>query len=225
MSEIIKGFWDGQAGSWSVSNRNPLVGWYNEHNNDPREAELLFRGIPTKVDSLALEYGCGPGRNFMKFRELFKRIDGADISKVILDKVADNLREADLEVPNLFHTDGHSLPLVNDCAYDVVFSIICMQHIACRSWRLELYREFLRVLAPGGYLTFQMGFGSNGAAADYFHDYDESDTHHRDVRVENADLLKKDLEDQGFIEFDHVLTEPCHDAHAQWIWVRVRKPL
>jgi SAM-dependent methyltransferase len=225
MSDTIVNFWQSEAERWSLENKNPLVGWYAEHNDDPREKEILFRGIPTGVGSLAFEYGCGPGRNLIKFSDLFKRIDGADISKVILEKLVANLAESNVQVPNVFHTDGHSLPQVSDSSYDVVFSIICQQHIACRSWRLELYREFLRILAPGGYFTFQMGFGANGSAVDYFHEYDATDTHHRDVRVENVDVLKKDLEDQGFVEFDYVLTEPCHDVHAQWIWVRVRKPL
>jgi len=221
---MIKKFWADQASGWSLSNKNPLVGWYAEHNQDPREEEILFRGVPLKVGTLALEYGCGPGRNMIKFKDHFQRIDGADISQEILDKLPLNLEEANIPVPNLFHTDGHSLPLVNDCGYDVVFSIICMQHIACRAWRLELYREFLRVLAPGGFFCFQMGFGRNDSAADYFHDYDETDNHHRDVRVENVSVLQKDLEEQGFVAFDHVLTDPCRDIHAQWIWVRVQKP-
>jgi SAM-dependent methyltransferase len=225
MSDHIVNFWQGEADRWNLQNKNPLVGWYDEHNNDPREEELLFRGIPTRVGSLALEYGCGPGRNFIKFKDLFKRIDGADISKNIIDKVSANLEGTGIPVPNLWHTDGHSLPLVSDSSYDVVYSIICQQHIGCRAWRLELYREFLRILAPGGHFTFQMGFGANGSAVDYFHEYDETDTHHRDVRVEDVEVLQKDLEDQGFIEFDHVLTDPCHDVHAQWIWVKCRKPL
>lgn len=223
--DTIVNFWNEEASRWSLQNKDPLVGWYEDHNADPMEAEILFRGVPTKVDSLALEYGCGPGRNIIKFKDWFKQIDGADISIEILKKVHVNLAEANVPLPNLFHNDGHSLTLINPTTYDVIFSIICMQHIGCHDWRLELYREFFRLLVPGGYFCFQMGFGTGHTkSVDYFHNYDETDTHHRDTRVEDVEVLKKDLEDQGFIDFDHMITDPCHDAHPKWIWVRVRKP-
>lgn len=224
--EMVTKFWNEEAGRWGLSNKNPLVGWYDAHNADPKEVELLFRGITgVPGNLLALEYGCGPGRNMIKFKDLFSRIDGADISQEILNKVPINLAESNLTPGKLFLTDGHSLTDVADASYDVVFSIICMQHIGCRSWRLDLYREFMRVLRPGGVFTFQMGFGpGHHISVDYFHEYDETDTHHRDTRVENVEDLKKDLLDKGFVDFDYVLTEPCHDHHPQWIWVSVRKP-
>jgi len=221
--QMLKDFWAGEASRWSLGNKNPLVGWYAEHNADPNEEGLLFRGVPR--GGHALEYGCGPGRNIIKFKELFAQIDGADISMEILEKVHVNLAEAGVPVPNLYHTNGHSLSYINPTSYDVIFSIICMQHIGCRAWRLELYQEFFRILRPSGFLTFQMGFGPGHVkSVDYFHNYDDTDTEHRDTRVEDVDALKKDLEDQGFIGFDHVITDPCHDCHPQWIWVRVQKP-
>lgn len=227
MSEgMIKGFWNEEASRWTLHNKNPLVGWYEEHNNDPKEGELLFGGIDNIPGNLvALEYGCGPGRNIIKFKDLFSRIDGADVSEEILAKVPLNLSQDNVAVPNIYLNNGHSLPDIGNEVYDVVFSVICQQHIGCRSWRLELYREFLRILKPGGYFRFQMGFGpGHHISVDYFHDYDETDTHHKDVRVEDVDVLKKDLEDQGFVDFKHTLTVPCHDLHPQWIWVSVRKP-
>jgi SAM-dependent methyltransferase len=226
MSEHLKPFWNEEASRWSLTNKNPLVGWYDEHMNDTQEGEILFRGIPTKVGSLALEFGCGPGRNFIKFRDWFSRIDGVDISDEILRKLPLNLAESNTPVPNTWLIDGHSLPEVPSNTYDVVFSIICMQHISCRSWRLELYREFMRVLKPGGFFTFQMGFGpGHPISRDYFHEYGPEDLIHRDTRVEDPDALKKDLMDQGFEGFDYKLTVPCHDQHPSWIWARVQKPL
>ncbi len=225
--QMVEDFWNGEASRWSIQNRNPLVGWYDQHNADPKEAELLFGKIPNiPGDLVALEYGCGPGRNLIKFKDFFSQIDGADISKEILKKIHGNLEQAGVTTKyRVWLNNGHSLPNVPSEAYDVVFSIICMQYIGCRSWRLELYQEFMRVLKPGGYFTFQMGFGpGHPLSVDYFHDYDETDNKHRDTRVENVDDLKKDLEDIGFIEFGHVITDPTHDLHPQWIWVSVRKP-
>jgi SAM-dependent methyltransferase len=218
--------WEGEAAVWSLERKDPVVGWYNDHYNDPNEELHLFRNIPMRTGLVALEFGCGPGRNMIKFRDHFSVIDGVDISPTILEKLPINLKQGELEVPRLFLTNGHDLNGIENNHYDVVFSIICMQHISCRDWRLELYREFVRVLKPGGIFTFQMGYGpGHGISVDYFHNYDETDTGHRDVRVEDWNVLKNDLEEQGFQWLDHVLTPPCHDHHPEWIWVQCRKPL
>lgn len=228
MSEqMIKHFWNDEASRWSPQNRNPLVGWYDQHNADEKEARLLFGDLDLYPETyVALEYGCGPGRNIIKFKDFFARIDGADISEEILRKVPENLTHAGLPElkPNLYLTNGHSLEGVESGIYDVVFSIICMQHIGCHAWRQELYHEFYRVLRKGGYFTFQMGFGpGHPLSVDYFHNYDETDDRHRDTRVEDESALQKDLEDAGFKNFTHVITDPCHDVHPQWIWVTVQK--
>jgi SAM-dependent methyltransferase len=226
MSEVVVNFWNEEASRWSLQNKNPLVGWYDNHMTDMTEGPNLFRDVPVKVGGLALEYGCGPGRNIIKYRAGFRQIDGADISADILKKLPDNLTEANVPVPALYHTDGHSLTNVPSNTYDVVFSVICQQHIGCRSWRLEIYREVLRVLKPGGYFTFQMGFGpGHSKSVDYFHDYDETDTCHRDTRVENVNDLQKDIEDQGLVNFDHHFSINPLDVHPQWIWVRCQKPM
>jgi SAM-dependent methyltransferase len=217
-----------EAAQWSLENREPVVGWYDAHNADKNE-ELLFRGTPIMQGKLALEYGCGPGRNLIKFKNYFRRIDGADRSQGILSKVPLNLGAAGFQPqgeqwPLLFLTNGHSLQAIAAATYDVVFSLICMQHISCREWRLDLYKEFYRVLVPGGFFCFQMGFGpGHGHSVDYFHGFDDTDN--PDVRVENVADLQKDIEDNGFVGFDHIFTEPCHDLHPQWIWVRCQKPL
>lgn len=217
-------FWQGEAGAWSLENKNPLVGWYTEHMQDTSEEVLLFRGIPNAPTMLALEYGCGPGRNMIKYKDRFVRIDGVDISSTILDKLPLNLQESNIPVPKLWRTNGYEIPDVPSDMYDVVFSIICQQHITFRSWRLNLYKEFVRVLKPGGTFTFQMGFGpGHGQSVDYFFDDLTVGPGHRDTRVEDFDVLKKDLEDCGFVNISHVITESNHDQHPQWIWVTCQK--
>lgn len=223
-NKFVHEFWKDQASGWSLTNRNPLVGWYDDHMADPNEKKYLFDAIPIKESDIALEYGCGPGRNMIKFKDLFARIDGADISKDILEKAPSNLEENKIPIPNLYLTNGHSLDIIKDNTYDVVFSIICMQHISCRDWRLDLYREFSRVLKPGGYFTFQMGYGpGHPISRDYFHNYGPEDEEgHFDVRVENEEDLFRDLEANGFDTIKFTITEPTHDQHPYWIWVNCR---
>jgi len=222
----FKEFWEEEASRWSLANKNPLVGWYAEHMSDEQEGQLLFRGVPADTNLLALEYGCGPGRNIIKFRDRFARVDGVDISPTILAKLPSNLEESGVQVPNVWLTNGFEIPQVPDNTYDVVFSIICQQHITYRSWRLNLYKEFLRVLKPGGVFTFQMGYGpGHPISVDYFFDDLTPSAGHRDVRVEDAEVLKKDLEDSGFTNVSHILTVPNHDQHPQWIWVTCQRPV
>lgn len=221
----VERFWNHLA---NQNYKESLVGWYDQHCDDPNEKNVLFGGIEPNKNALALDFGCGPGRNMIKFHDWFGRIDGADISSVILEKAVLDLTEKNIPIPNLYHIDGKSLPNIKDSTYDVVFSIICHQHIGDRSWRLSLYKEFFRVLKPGGILTFQTGFGNHPISVDYFHEYtqeDENEGRHFDVRVENPNDLKIDLEQFGFTDINFITTDPCHDQHDKWLWTKCVKPL
>ena len=220
----ITRFWDRLA---SGNYKEGLVRWYDNHMKDDKEEKYLFGGLNLSPDAVALEVGCGPMRNAIKFRNKFSRIDGADVSAVILDKAKIDLDEAGVPIPNLYHMNGHSLPMISDDVYDIVFMVISHQHIGCRAWRLELYDHIYRVLKSGGYFSFQTGYGSgHPKSVDYFHDYtDEDETigRHFDVRVEDESFLKKDLEDIGFTNIRFEKTEPTNDVHPQWIWTQCQK--
>lgn len=226
-------FWGNIAKGWSLQNPNPVVGWWNEHQNFPEYDTVLFRDIPLTGNEIVLEYGCGPGRNLVRFHNRFKRIDGVDISKECVEKARIYLAASRIDEPNLWSNDGRSLDMIDSApevwqGYDIVFMVISHQHITNRSVRLHLYEEFLRVMKPGGYLCFQTGFGpGHPRSVDYFADTfsTEADFIDKDVRVENVELLKIDLVKSGFTWLDYVLTRTCKDEHPQWIWVRCQKPL
>lgn len=220
----IKTFWNNLAALPNY--RDALVGWYNEHNADDQEQALLFRDLGDTSSWNILDFGCGPGRCIIKFKNLFNRIDGADVSEVILQKAVSDLTEAGVAIPNLYLSNGRTLEGVPDAQYELVYSIICQQHISSRSWRLNLYEEFFRVLKPGGVLSFQMGFGpGHPISVDYFYSYDGTETNHFDTRVENPADLEADLVSKGFGDFTYVLTPPNHDQHPQWIWAQCKKPI
>jgi hypothetical protein len=92
---------------------------------------------------------------------------------------------------------------------------------------MNLYKEFFRVMKPGGYLCIQSGFGpGHPRSVDYFADTfnNESEFVNKDVRVEDLGVWKKDIESFGFIDTDVVLTRPCKDEHPQWAWLKTKKP-
>ena len=221
-------FWDNISKSWSLQNKNPVVGWYDYHNAFEEYDTVLFRDLLLTGKEVVLEYGCGPARNIIKWKDKFRRIDGVDIAPGCIEKAKVHLAAEKLPEPNLWVNDGQTLPMIDAAQYDIVFLVISHQHITSRSARLSLYREFLRVLKPGGYLCFQTGFGpGHPRSVDYFADTfnTETDFVDKDVRVENVEAIQKDLVDSGFTWLSHTFTRTCKDEHPAWIWIQCQKPL
>lgn len=224
--------YENNAKLWSQSNRDPVVGSYDQHNSWPDYDEFLFKGVKTE-GKLALEYGCGPGRNIIKFNDRFRRIDGVDIAQMNKEKAIINCNNNKIFDFNYYVTDGKSIP-VDDETYDVIFSVICLQHIACHTIRQSIFEDCYRVLKKGGHLCFQMGYGGvqPGPRGEkypvcgyYDNMYDAPKTNGAlDVSITDEKELKKDLYKIGFklFKFDIRPVGPG-DNHKNWIFVRVKK--
>lgn len=232
-----------EAALWSPDDKNPVVGAWDWHESHA-DYDLLFAGLDTKA-MVALEFGCGPGRMIARYADKFLRIDGADIDGTNLVNakrhVVSSGREAyctsgGSRFPSLFRTSGVDLAPIPDSLYDIVFSCITLQHIPVHSIRTNLFREFRRVLKPGGWFSAQMGFGDSGdyRGVGYYEDkWDAPLTNGAcDVKVTNTFSLKVDLQHAGFqIEafndtFSYQIrpTGP-NDWHPNWIFFRAQKPL
>lgn len=223
-----KGFYDGGYTQWHGHNKDVMVGSFDEHNRF-EGFDNLFAGLETK-GKVALDFGCGPGRNLVRYHDLFERIDGVDIAPVSLEKAKGWLQHNGIPVPNLYPCNGVDLREIPDAQYDVVFSTICLQHICVHEIRFNYLKEFFRVLKPGGWVTFQMGFApSLPQCRGYYENFYDADSTNGtcDVSVENPLQLHGDLLKAGFANFSHTLVpappyEPLH-IHDFWIFARAQK--
>jgi SAM-dependent methyltransferase len=206
--------------------REFVVGWYAMHEKFDYEGWLLD-GVDLGPDAVAIDYGCGPGRMLKRMKVLFARVDGTDISAEVLDVAGRHC--ADMEPPpKLFVSDGQGVPPGHEGAYDVAYSVICLQHICVHTIRRRILESLFEALEPGGLLTFQMGYGP-GHRALVAYDQDAADARgtngEADVTVLHPAEIAKDLSEIGFVDLEYALspTGPG-DTHAAWIFVRASKP-
>jgi len=233
--KMQRDYYETQAGLWAMSQKKKdhVVGSYDAHNAWADYDEFLFKDFDTKR-LVALEYGCGPGRNLIRFNSRFDRIDGVDISSGNIQKAKEQLSIARISGADLFACDGKSIPR-DAGTYDVVFSVICLQHICQHSIRYKILKECFRVLKSGGRLCFQMGYGGKPAkffnnpknhVSSYFENAATATATNgrHDVSVTKTADLEGDLLKIGFndFKFDIRPTGPG-DAHKKWIFVQVSK--
>lgn len=224
-TKMQKEYYDKFAATWSPENRDPVVGSFDKHNEWPLY-ENLFTGLDTSK-MIGLDFGCGPGRNIVKFHGRFQRLDGVDISAINLEKARTWIGLHGGFDAQLFHNNGVDLSVIADNSYDLIMSTICLQHICVHDIRFSYYKEFFRILKSGGIMTVQQGFGTCPQSVDYYaNNYDaESTNWFCDNRIESPDQPKSDLEKIGFTDFSHVVVEKGPgDWHANWIFYRAKKP-
>jgi SAM-dependent methyltransferase len=223
-TNMQKRVYGSQSPWWSVHRRDPVVGTFDAHNKHS-DYELLFKGIDTK-ELVALDFGCGPGRNIVKYAGRFRRIDGVDLDYANLLNAKSWADHNGLNGFKLYLCNGVDLGGIGNDEYDLVMTTITLQHICVHEIRQNYFREFCRVLKPGGRLSFQMGFGSPSPnAVSYYANHYEATATNRgcDTEVSDPDHLKEDLGKAGFDGFEYDLRPPGPgDYHPQWIFVRAR---
>lgn len=233
-AKMQREFYDIEAQYWSLENKNPVVGSYDDHNNWSDYDKYLFKNIDTK-NMVALDFGTGPGRNIVKFRNNFKKIDGVDISKINLEKAKQHLESEQIFSSKLYLTNGYDLKGISSNKYDMVFSTITFQHICSHKIRFSLFKEIFRILKVGGHFSCQMGFGGitlkEGqvvtSGVNYFDNYytAEGTNGFMDVNVLDENNLKLDLIKKiGFKDYiSDIRPVGPSDKHKNWIYFQVKK--
>jgi SAM-dependent methyltransferase len=207
-----------------------VVGSWQQHDLWPDYESFLMRYVPQAATWVALDYGCGPGRNIRRWTDRFRRIDGVDISQCNLDNAQIFIRDkvAREKWPNFFLTEGMNCGKAPPNAYDFAFSTICIQHICVHSIRFSILKSLFECLKPGGRISIQMGYGvPSPNTVSYYENFIQATTTNRgcDVAVSSPDEVKKDLEQIGFVQFEHWLRPVGPgDIHPQWIFFTAVKP-
>ena len=87
-----------------------VVGSYDEQNKWEDYDKYLMKYVDKSFqEKIALDFGCGPGRNIIKYDKWFKQIDGCDISRNNLDNAKQNLTYHKIPLPGLYITNGNDL--------------------------------------------------------------------------------------------------------------------
>jgi ubiquinone/menaquinone biosynthesis C-methylase UbiE len=218
--------YDQEANNWTIDHRDPVVGAFDAHNTWDDYDNFLFKNVET-TNKIALDFGCGPGRNIVKFTDKFQRIDGVDISETNLKNAAIWCKHNSITVPNLFKTNGVDLQNITSNCYDIVLSTIVLQHICVHEIRFNFLKEFYRVLKPGGTICLQMGFGpDHPRSVDYFdNNYNALGTNSGcDTRVNDSSQIDLDLNQIGFNNFEYdIRPVGPGDIHSNWIFFRASK--
>lgn len=219
-------YYDRAAKKWSLKNKDPVIGNFNKHKLFDYEY-YLFDNIDT-TNKKALDFGCGPGRNIVRFNKIFKQIDGVDISQICLDKCKIYLNDKSITNSKLYKCNGINLDKILSSHYDIIVSTITLQHIPVYNIRFNYFKEFYRVLKNNGWISIQMAYGTRNKykTCDYFENYiDAKSTNSScDVSITNFNHIKNDLEKIGFTNFSYTLTDYMHEsAWKKAIFFRAQK--
>jgi ubiquinone/menaquinone biosynthesis C-methylase UbiE len=97
--------------------------------------------------SLAVDFGCGPGRLIGALKERFQQVAGIDRSQTML-------RLARRAHPEDNVSFSESTKTLSEDSVDLVYSTFVLQHLT-QDQVDECFREFARILRPDGLLIFQ----------------------------------------------------------------------
>jgi SAM-dependent methyltransferase len=101
----------------------------------------------------ALDFGCAVGRLSQALALHFDEVTGVDIAPAMLER-AERFNQFGPRCRYVLNT-GSDLKLFENGRFDFIYSNIVLQHMAPR-YALAYIAEFVRVLAPGGLLVFQV---------------------------------------------------------------------
>ena len=113
----------------------------------------LERIAPAAPRGRLLDFGCGVGRVTRALADHFQSVVGMDVAPTMIMQ-ARRLNQSHTHCTFVVSGRAH-LRRFGSGTFDVIYSRLVLQHVPPALVRAYI-REFLRVLAPGGVLMFQM---------------------------------------------------------------------
>ena len=102
----------------------------------------------------AVDFGCGLGRLTRALSRRFEEVVGVDASRVMIDEA--KRLNGDLRNASFALNERADLALLATASFDLVVSLITLQHLGSRAAIRAYIREFVRVTAAGGVIVFQL---------------------------------------------------------------------
>ena len=115
--------------------------------------DMQHLGYPVRRER-ALDFGCGVGRLTRALAPHFRHCHGVDVSAPMIAAAA----KLNAELSNCeFVLNGHpDLRMFPAGHFDLIYSVLVLQHLPTRAAIAAYVADFARVLAPGGLLVCQI---------------------------------------------------------------------
>lgn len=119
----------------------------------------LIKDLNLKVQfGTALDFGCGIGRVAYALGEYYNKVYGVDISEKMIFEAKKYLKNKKIV---FIQNTRNDLQCFENNQFDLIYSLITLQHIPDKKQIRSYLNEFIRILRPGGILYFQMPTISN----------------------------------------------------------------
>ena len=102
----------------------------------------------------ALDFGCGVGRLTRTLAGTFAEVCGVDISSEMISRAM--TLNSDRPNCRFIQNDKADLRIFADGEFDLIYTVLVLQHQPSRRAACKLIGEFLRTLRSGGLLMFQI---------------------------------------------------------------------
>lgn len=203
-------------------------GGHSDHNSNPDYWDIILGPVqedPEYWDGrLALDFGCGHGRNIWNMMELapFARVDGVDISQNNVNAARAFINNKSPRCLTKIHkNNGIDIECLNDeDTYDFVMSTIVFEHICVRSIRLNLMKSIYDHMATGGIFSLQMLYSGKNTVP---YDNEDMSTTALHCSVDNKSVLVDDLTKIGFSILETWIKPSFSSVGKEWIFLHCLK--
>ncbi|HZJ41134.1 MAG TPA: class I SAM-dependent methyltransferase [Candidatus Saccharimonadales bacterium] len=114
--------------------------------------EMIKLAAGIKAGARILDAGCGNGRLLEAFTDKQIKYLGIDNSQILLNLARANYPERDFQEIDLSMLNFAETQALTGQQFDFIFCIAVLQHIPSTTIRIQVLKNFKKLLAPGGQL-------------------------------------------------------------------------